>query len=151
MPFEAEQVYSTEPPGFIWLAKARVAPPVHLMARDKFVDGKGNMLIRMLGLVTVADGRGPEMDQGAGLRYWSEVIALGADAGSPAPQCAFWPSQAPSTSIFSFSVDENAPPADNPDGLATFASGRAGHLFRAPRPRFGTSWGARRAPRSGRP
>ena len=74
MPFEAEQAYSMDPPGFVWLARARVAPAVHVMARDRFVGGEGNMLIRALGAVTIADGRGPQMDQGAGLRYWGEVI-----------------------------------------------------------------------------
>ena len=57
MPFEAEQAYSIEPPGFVWLANARVAPLVHLLARDKFVEGKGNMLISLFGLFTIADAR----------------------------------------------------------------------------------------------
>jgi hypothetical protein len=76
MPFEAEQVYSMEPPGFVWLASARLAPLVHMLARDKFVDAKGNMLISLLGLFTVADVRGSEMDMGAGLRYWGEMMAF---------------------------------------------------------------------------
>ncbi len=74
MPFDSEQVYSMEPPGFVWLARARAAPLVHIMARDAFVGGKGNMFIRLLGAVTVADARGPGIDQGAGLRYWSEAV-----------------------------------------------------------------------------
>jgi hypothetical protein len=53
-----------------------VAPLVHVLARDKFVDGRGNMLVSLLGLVTIADARGPEMDLGAGLRYWGEVVAF---------------------------------------------------------------------------
>lgn len=77
MPFESEQVYSLEPPAFVWLAKAQVATPiVHMLARDKFVDGEGNMLVSLLGVLTVADGHGPAMDQGAALRYWGEILAL---------------------------------------------------------------------------
>jgi uncharacterized protein DUF6544 len=76
MPFESEQVYSLEPPGFVWLARARAARWVHVMARDRFENGTGNMLIRLLGLFTVADARGPATDQGAGLRYWGEIIAF---------------------------------------------------------------------------
>jgi uncharacterized protein DUF6544 len=49
IPFEAEQLYSIEPPAFIWLANARMASVVPLLARDKFVDGKGNMLPRWSG------------------------------------------------------------------------------------------------------
>lgn len=76
MPFESEQAYSMDPPGFVWLARARVAPLVHMMARDRFVDARGNMFIRLLGALTVADVSGAEIDQGAGLRYWGEVLAF---------------------------------------------------------------------------
>lgn len=76
MPFVAEQAYSMEPPGFVWLARARVAPLVHIVARDAFVGGRGSMLVRLLGLVTLADARGPELDLGAALRYWGETLAF---------------------------------------------------------------------------
>jgi hypothetical protein len=39
-----------------------------------FYAGKGNMLIKLLGLFTVGDGSGPEMDQGTLVRYLSEII-----------------------------------------------------------------------------
>lgn len=83
MPFEAEQVYSMEPPGFVWLASARLAPFVHMLARDQFVDAKGHMLVSLLGLFNVADARGPEMDLGAGLRYWGEIMAFPEMVRSP--------------------------------------------------------------------
>ncbi|WP_257454735.1 DUF6544 family protein [Archangium lipolyticum] len=76
MPFESEQVYSMDPPGFLWFARARIAPGIHMLARDKFVDMRGNMLITLEGLVTLADGVGPEMDQGAALRFWGEALAF---------------------------------------------------------------------------
>lgn len=76
MPFTAEQVYAMEPPGFVWLAKARVAPLVWMTAKDQFIGGAGNMHIRLADLVTVANAHGPEIDQGAGLRYWGEVLAF---------------------------------------------------------------------------
>jgi hypothetical protein len=76
MPFVAEQVYSMEPPAFVWLARAEIAPFVHLVARDAFVGGRGHMLVRLLGLLTVADARGAQIDRGAALRYWGEVLAF---------------------------------------------------------------------------
>jgi len=76
MPFTAEQVYAMEPPGFVWLAKARVAPFVWMTAKDRFIGGAGNMHIRLGDLVTVANAHGPEIDQGAGLRYWGEMLAF---------------------------------------------------------------------------
>lgn len=83
MPFEAEQIYSMAPPGFLWLARARVAPLVSMWARDKFIDGRGNMLIRLLGVYTIADATGPEIDQGAGLRFWGEIVSFPETVLSP--------------------------------------------------------------------
>jgi len=83
MPFESEQLYATEPPGFVWFARARVAPGVHILARDAFVGGRGSMIIRLLGLVSLADATGPELDLGAGLRYWGEIIAFPETVRSP--------------------------------------------------------------------
>jgi hypothetical protein len=83
MPFTSEQAYALSPPGFLWLARAEVGPLVSMWARDKFVDARGNMLIQLLGMLTVADTVGPEMDQGAGLRHWGEILALPEAALSP--------------------------------------------------------------------
>ena len=76
MPFTSEQVYAMEPPAFVWLAKARVAPLVWMTAKDRFIGGAGNMHIRLADLVTVVNAHGPEIDQGAGLRHWGEVLAF---------------------------------------------------------------------------
>lgn len=76
MPFQSEQVYSTDPPGFVWLARAHATPLVHVMARDAFLDGRGHLLVRLLGVLTVADGRRPHVDQGAALRYWGEIVSF---------------------------------------------------------------------------
>ncbi|MFO0579243.1 MAG: DUF6544 family protein [Polyangia bacterium] len=85
MPFVSEQVYAMDPPAFVWLAEAQVKPVplLHMLARDKFVDGAGNMLVSLLGILTVADGRGAEMDQGSALRYWGEIIAFPEAVRSP--------------------------------------------------------------------
>jgi hypothetical protein len=76
MPFRSQQVYTMEPPAFVWLAMARVAPFVWVTAKDRFIGGAGSMHIRLADLVTVANASGPEIDQGAGLRYWGEVLAF---------------------------------------------------------------------------
>lgn len=74
MPVEAEQYFTTDSPGFIWVADVKMMPILHLSGRDKFVNGKGNMLIKALSLVSVADAKGAETDQGAALRYLAEII-----------------------------------------------------------------------------
>ena len=83
MPFEAEQVYSLEPPAFVWFADARVAPLVHMLARDKFMGDRGHMLVKLFGMVTVANARGRYIDQGAALRYWGEIITFAESIRSP--------------------------------------------------------------------
>lgn len=73
IPFEAEQWNTTDPPGFIWTTQIQAAPGMTLVGRDKYVDGRGNMLIKLLSLYPIADAKGPETDQGAMLRNLAEV------------------------------------------------------------------------------
>lgn len=74
MPVEAEQYFTTEEPGFIWKANIKMAPLIHISGRDKYNDGKGNMLIKILSLISVADSKGKEIDQGTLLRYLAETM-----------------------------------------------------------------------------
>jgi len=74
MSVEAEQYFAVETPGFIWKAEIQAAPLVHIAGRDKYFEGKGNMLIKPLSLFTVADGKGEEIDQGSMLRYLAETV-----------------------------------------------------------------------------
>ncbi|MEL7564238.1 MAG: DUF6544 family protein [Dehalobacterium sp.] len=74
MPTEAEQYFTIDKPGFIWQAKIKAAPFLYIVGRDKYYEGKGNMLIKLLSLISVADARGKELDQGALLRYLAETM-----------------------------------------------------------------------------
>lgn len=74
MSVQAQQYFTSESPGFIWKANIKMAPLVHISGRDKYQDGKGNMLIKMLSVFTVADSHGEEIDQGTLLRYLAETI-----------------------------------------------------------------------------
>ncbi|MFN2363715.1 MAG: DUF6544 family protein, partial [Halarsenatibacteraceae bacterium] len=60
----AEQYFTVEKPGFIWQARINAAPLIHISGRDVYYQGKGNMLIKPLSLITIADSKGFEMDQG---------------------------------------------------------------------------------------
>jgi hypothetical protein len=73
-PFTAVQHFTTRPKGFVWLAYGRVFPLVWVLARDKYVAGKGNMLIKPESLITLADAKGPQLDQGALARYLAEMM-----------------------------------------------------------------------------
>ena len=74
IPVEAEQYFTSDEPGFIWNAKIKFAPLFHISGRDKYQNGKGNMLIKILSLLTIADSKGEEIDQGSLLRYLAESM-----------------------------------------------------------------------------
>jgi len=51
--------------------------------QDRYVDGHGRMLIKLASLITVADGSGSEIDQGAMLRFLGEIVWFPSAALSP--------------------------------------------------------------------
>ncbi len=51
----------------------KAAPGVSIIGRDKYYQGEGNMLIKLLSLITVADAQGPEINQGTLVRYLNEI------------------------------------------------------------------------------
>ena len=74
MPVAAEQYFSVDPPGFVWSVNARMMGVLPIAGRDRYADGHGHMLIKLASLLTVADGVGAEIDQGAVLRYLGEIV-----------------------------------------------------------------------------
>jgi hypothetical protein len=74
MPFEAEQYYTTDTPGFIWMVGMKAFPLISVKGRDMYYQGRGNMLIKIPPLVTIADARGDEINQGTMLRYLNEIM-----------------------------------------------------------------------------
>lgn len=74
LPLEAEQYFTTEDPGFIWKAKVKAAPCIHISGDDKYVDGKGSMSIKLQSFLPIAESTGIEIDQGSLLRYLAEMV-----------------------------------------------------------------------------
>ncbi|WP_423189799.1 DUF6544 family protein [Alkalibacterium sp. f15] len=74
MSVKAEQYFTSEKPGFVWNASIKAAPFIHIAGRDKYLNGKGSMLIKPMSLFTVADSKGEEIDQGTLLRYLAETV-----------------------------------------------------------------------------
>lgn len=72
MSVDAEQYFTVNPPGFIWIADVR-SSFLHLFGRDKYVNGRGHMLIK-LSLMPIVNAKGKEIDQGDLLRYLGEVV-----------------------------------------------------------------------------
>lgn len=74
MPLEAEQYFNVDSAEFIWVAKVKFAPFLYIYAKDEFIDGRGNLVVKLLGLITVADARGYEVDHGELMRFLAECI-----------------------------------------------------------------------------
>ena len=73
LPIEAEQYFVTDPPAFVWHARVKPASLFWIEARDKYVTGQGNMLIKPFSAVTVANATGKEIDVSSLLRFLAEM------------------------------------------------------------------------------
>jgi hypothetical protein len=82
MPYTAAQYYTTDPPGYIWIARFQMAPLLSVTGRDRYMDGEGSIDMRLLSLVPVANKRGGGLNQGALLRYLNETMWFPAAACS---------------------------------------------------------------------
>lgn len=83
MPFEAEQYYTTDPPGFVWSAEMQMTPLLTISVRDRYLMGRGSIEARVLGLLPMANASGPELDLGVLLRYLNEMMWFPAAALDP--------------------------------------------------------------------
>ena len=70
----AEQYFSVENPAFIWKVKMNMPPFIKITGRDKFVDGKGEMLIKMFSLLNIVNEKGEKMDEGTLQRFLGEIV-----------------------------------------------------------------------------
>jgi hypothetical protein len=76
-PFEATQLFTAEPPGFVWDARIRMAPLVSVRVRDGYVGGRASMRGALLGIVNVVDAADePGLRAGALQRYLAEAVWL---------------------------------------------------------------------------
>lgn len=69
---EGEQYFTVARPGFVWNASIRPAPFLWIEARDRLVSGRGNMLVKLVSMIPIADAVGAEIDQGSSLRWLAE-------------------------------------------------------------------------------
>lgn len=74
MPSKADQYFTINEPGFIWIADVQMAPLVQLSGIDSYKEGTGKMEIKVLSLFPVVDAEGPEMDSGTMMRYLAEMM-----------------------------------------------------------------------------
>lgn len=80
---EAEQYTTMDPPAFVWTVNMEMSPLIKIRGRDKFVDGKGEMLIKMNSLINIVNEKGPRMDEGTLQRFLGELVWYPSLALSP--------------------------------------------------------------------
>lgn len=73
MPLQAEQCYTTDPPGFMWKAKFMLVGVPFMSAVDVYKNGHSHMTGRFAGLFKVVDGHGEAVDQGGMVRFLQEM------------------------------------------------------------------------------
>lgn len=79
----ARQYSVIDRPSFIWMTKVKMNSWLYFLGRDKFDEGKGEMLIKMNSLLNVVDEKGPKIDEGSLQRYLGEMVWFPSLALSP--------------------------------------------------------------------
>lgn len=74
MSVQAEQYITLTEPSFVWIAKVKTGPFLTLHGRDQYQNGKGSMSIKLFSLIPIVNASGPEIDQGALLRFLAEIV-----------------------------------------------------------------------------
>ncbi|MFZ6815580.1 DUF6920 family protein [Undibacterium sp. Rencai35W] len=73
-PFHATQCVTTNPPGFDWDARIRMAPGIDVWVRDAYVVGGGSLRAAIFGFFTVAEQSNTEASsRGELMRYLAEA------------------------------------------------------------------------------
>jgi hypothetical protein len=73
MPFDAEQYFTIDPPGFVWRASFQMAPMVSVVGRDQYRAGIASIDMRIVSLLPVARKAGGGLNQGDLLRLLGEM------------------------------------------------------------------------------
>nr|MBI1232315.1 hypothetical protein [Cytophagales bacterium] len=79
----AVQFTNIEVPAFIWTVDLKMNRLIRMRGRDKFENGKGEMLIKLNSLFNVVNESGPKLDEGTIQRYLGEMVWFPSLALSP--------------------------------------------------------------------
>lgn len=74
MPMEATEYVTTDRPGFLWRVSMDMFPLVHIDGRDRYIEGTGDIEMRIASLYPVARKSGGNLNTGALLRYLNEAM-----------------------------------------------------------------------------
>ena len=68
-PIRGEEYFTCSPPGFVWFGRLSWASAV-----DKYINGKGNLKVKVASLIPVVNAKGKAADQGEFLRWLAEAV-----------------------------------------------------------------------------
>jgi len=72
---KADQYFTLDPPAFNWSVKMEMNPIIPVTGRDKFEDGKGEMLIKLFSAFPVANAKGsPKIDEATLQCHLAEIV-----------------------------------------------------------------------------
>jgi hypothetical protein len=74
LPIRGRQYFATDPPGFVWWGRVRLAPGVWIDAHDQSIRGAGAMRVRVESTIPIVDRSGDELDLGALIRLLAEMV-----------------------------------------------------------------------------
>ncbi|NNF33763.1 MAG: hypothetical protein HKN68_06625 [Saprospiraceae bacterium] len=71
----AKQIFTTSPPSFIWTVNLKMKLFFKIVGRDRFINGQGSMLIKLLSLISIVNVKdNPRINEAALQRYLSEMV-----------------------------------------------------------------------------
>lgn len=79
----AIQYTTIDHPAFIWTVDVKMNDLLHFKGRDKFKNGKGEMVIKMNSLINVVNEQGEKLDEGTIQRFLGEMVWFPSLALSP--------------------------------------------------------------------
>lgn len=75
LPFTAQHVVIPDATGFVWNARVRIAPLLHVRVRDSLIGGTGSGHVSLMSAFPVsADAGTPEMNSGSLHRFLAEAV-----------------------------------------------------------------------------
>jgi hypothetical protein len=81
---QAVQYFTIENPAFIWKVEMEMLPFIDIAGRDKFMNGSGEMLIKILSIIPVVNSRdNQKINTGTIQRYLGEIVWFPTAAMSP--------------------------------------------------------------------
>jgi hypothetical protein len=72
-PLTAEEYYAVDNPGFVWKGCMAIAPLFSATAQDMYLNGRGNMHVKLMSAINIVNAKGKEMDEASLMRYFNEM------------------------------------------------------------------------------